>query len=1032
MNLPKFAVERKSLVVAAAVLAIFWSLSAAFTMQRREDPGTEQRQTEVVTVYPGATTENVEQLVTKKIADDLRGVQHVLHVTGVSRPGISDITVEFDDEMAHAEGPLRDIRDHLADLRGDLPAGIQGPQVIDDVWKTYPIVLGVTGNGLDPRQLRDIAHRLADKLASLPDVGLVEEIGEQQQQIAVDVDTRALSEYGFAPGDLAAAVAAKNALIPSGTLALGGRIAQVDPGDAPRDVADVAAIPITAADGRVVRVGDVARVSVAYPDPPAELVRVNGRPAVALAIQAKETSSVTTLGPEVDEALKSARAQWPAGVAVSRIADQPRTVDERVADFFLNLILGVAIVTVLVAFLMGLRNGLIVGATVVLSMVLTFGAMPFVHVDINQISILALIIALGIIVDAGVVSIDNVERLLRAGVPRTEAAWRGVHELWFPLLTSTLVAMSSFLPFRLMGGSIGDFVRDLAVVTTLALAASLLVAYFLTPILAERFAVAATTTGSGPAARVRAAFDGALAALQRAYVPLAEGAMQRPLLAVGAVAVALGAAVFALPRLGVQFFPAADRPQFFVDVSAPDGTDIRATEAIVKRIEARIARQPGVTAYGAFVGRGAPRFYYNVLSEQPKPSYAQILVDTVDAPAARRIVPELREAVAAIPGARIEVKQLEQGPPVGAPIQVRLTATDPDALPAVAAHLRDALHAIPGATAVRDSLGFPTTKLDVAIDRDRASVAGVSDAAVAQLLALAYGGQTATEVREPDRQTPVVVRLPPALRRDAGALAGTAVRTNDGRRVPLGEFATVRLATQTSTTTLRDGLPTVTVAANVVGRLPSEVLADFRRAADGVALPPGVRLTYAGEDEQTTKSFRNLLIAAVIGLLVNQIILLWEFRQLRLSLVILSAVPLGLIGAVVGLAVTGNHFGFVASLGLASLGGVVTNHTIVLFEYAKREREHDPALDMQRALIAAGTKRLRPILLTVVTSIAGLLPLAFSTQTLWKPFCWVVIFGLAGSMLMTLVAIPAIYRLAVAGKARPRRELRPEMREQPA
>jgi multidrug efflux pump subunit AcrB len=1032
MNLPKFALERKSLVLAFAALALFWSLASALGMQRREDPGTEQRQTEVVTLYPGATTENVEQLVTKKLADDLRGVSHVLHVTGVSRPGISDVNIEFDDEMQHADGPLREVRDHLANLRAELPAGIDGPQIIDDVWKTYPLVLGVTGRGLDPRRLRDVAHRLADRLSALPDVGLVLEAGEQQQQIAVDLDVRALSAYGFAPGDVVAAVAAKNALVPSGTLALGGRIAQVDPGDAPRGAPDVAAIPIAAPDGRVVRVGDVARVATDYPDPPDELVRVDGTPGVALAVAAKETSSVTTLGPEVDAALAAARKEWPAGIAVTKLADQPRTVDERVADFFFNLILGVVVVTVLVAFLMGARNGLIVGATVVLSIVLTFGAMPLVHVDINQISILALIIALGIIVDAGVVAVDNVERLLRAGVARGEAAWRGVHELWFPLLTSTLVAMSSFLPFRLMGGSVGDFVRDLAVVTSLALLASLLTAYFLTPILCERFAVASGGAGrSGPAARLRRAFDGGLEALQRAYVPLATAAMARPLVAAGTACALLAGAVIELPNLGIQFFPAADRAQFFVDVSAPDGTDIRATEAIVKRIESRIARQDGVTAYGAFVGRGAPRFYYNVLSEQPKPSYAQILVDTVDAAAARRIVPALRAALATVPGARIEVKQLEQGPPVGPPIALRLAASDASLLPAVAARLRELLHGVPGASAARDSLGQPTTKLEVTVDRDRAALSGVSGADVAQLVALAYGGEVATQVREADRQTPVVVRLPAELRGDAEALAGTSVRTAGGRRVALGEFAAVRLATQTSTATLRDGLPTVTVSADVIGRLPSAVLADFRRAADEVVLPPGVRLSYAGEDEQTLKSFRNLLIAAVVGLLVNQIILLWEFRTLRLSLVILSAVPLGLIGAVVGLAVTGNHFGFVASLGLASLGGVVTNHTIVLFEYAKRELEQDGRLDMQAALIVAGTKRLRPIFLTVVTSIAGLLPLAFSAQTLWKPFCWVVIFGLSGSMLMTLVAIPAIYRL-VAGKAQRGREGLASMYEQPA
>ncbi|HEY4439246.1 MAG TPA: efflux RND transporter permease subunit, partial [Candidatus Elarobacter sp.] len=344
--------------------------------------------------------------------------------------------------------------------------------------------------------------------------------------------------------------------------------------------------------------------------------------------------------------------------------------------------------------------------------------------------------------------------------------------------------------------------------------------------------------------------------------------------------------------------------------------------------------------------------------------------------------------------------------------QLRLQGDDSAALAASAAAVRAQLVAIPGTMSVRDSLGEPTTTLAAHVDPARVAQTGATAADVQRLVALAFGGADVTRIRESDRQTPVVVRLPPAQRRDAAAFGSLAVATPGGP-VPLAELATLAPATQTSVATYRDGSPTVTVLADVQGRLASAVLADFRHAAAAVPLAPGVRLTVAGEDEQTTKSFRNLMVAVIVGLLLNQMILLWEFRTLRLSLVVLSAVPLGLVGAVAGLALMRQHFGFVASLGIASLGGIVTNHAIVLFEYAKREME--AGAPMERALIIAGTTRLRPILLTVLASIAGLLPLAFSAQTLWQPFCWAVIFGLGGSMLMTLVAIPAVYRI-VAGR----------------
>jgi len=1015
VNIPRFAVNNKSLVLAVLMLALLWSMATAVTMQRREDPAVTQRRAEVVTFWPGASTEDVEQLITKKIADEIRGVAHVQDVEGVSRPGISVIDVYLDDQISQADPVLRDIRDHVDDVKPQLPSAVTGPVFIDDIWKTYPIVLGVFVPGYTPRQLRDFATAFKDDLSTLPDVGSVKLSGDREQTVDVDLDLRKLSGYGVTAGEIVDALGAHNAIVPNGSAVLGGRIAQIDPADALHDSADVAGVTVGAPGGRVVHVADVATVSTGYPDPPTELVHVDGEPGIALAIQAKETSSLTALAPEVRGLIAQLRGQWPTSATVEFLADQPASVNARVNDFWFNLILAVVLVTGLVALFMGLRNGLLVGATVAISIILTLGVLPLFSVDINQISLLALIVSLGVIVDAGIVAIDNIELYLRGGLDRKTAAWRGVHDLWFPLLTSTLVAIFSFFPFRFLDGSVGDFVRALGVVTVIALVMSLVVAYFVTPIIGEWFALAANVRSENRLARsLRSAFDALLVRLQRAYVPLAVASLRRPILTVAVAGAGIILAVAWIPELGLQFFPAADRNQFFIDVNAPEGTDIRTTEQIVSRIEALLARKPEITTYGAFIGQGAPRFFYNVFPEQPRPSYAQILVDTVDVPSANRLVDELpAEIGATVVGARIDVKRLEQGPPLGSPIQIRLSGDDPRTLADLSGKLQDVLNGIPGALAVRDSLGVPTTKLTAQVDEARATLAGVNDLAIQQLISLAYGGVTATQIREADRQTPVVVRLSGDLRDDLDAVQAITVRNASGSDVPLGELVTIVPTTQTSISTLRDGLPTVTVFSDVRGRLASAVLADFRTRIRSLTIPPGVQLTYAGENAEIVKSFRNLGIAFVVGLLINQAILLWEFRLLRLSLVVLAAVPLGIVGAVFGLAITGNHFGFVAALGISSLGGIVTNHAIVLFEYAKRELEH--GMPMEQALINAGTKRLRPVLLTVVASIAGLLPLAFSSQTLWHPFCWAVIFGLSGSMIMTLIAIPALYRL-VSGK----------------
>ena len=1016
MNLPRFALERRPLILVALTLALFWSVASALTLERREDPGTTQRATEIITLWPGATAQNVDQLVTRKIADDLRGVAHVDHVTGTSRPGLSDINVEFDDGMRSAETPLNDIRHHLDDLRAALPADAQGPKLQEDFWNTYPVVLGVTAPGYDDRQLRDLAKSFKDDLNQLPDVGEVLMVGEQEQEVQVSVDLQRLTQYRIGVGELVAALQARNALVPAGTVALGGRQARIEAGGDLRTSDDVGDVDVSRMGGRVVRVRDLAEVGTGYPEPPAEVVHVNGQLGVALSIKAKEGSSATALLPEVQGLIDRESRSWPSAVHVAWIANQPSTINARLRDFFGNLVVGVFLVAFLVSLFMGLRNGLLVATTVVLSLTLTFGVMPLLHIDLNQISVIALIISLGMIVDAGIVAVDNIERHLHKGDDRFNAAWRGVGDLWFPLLTSTLVAISSYIPFLLMGGSIGDFVHDLGVVTPIALIMSLAVAYFITPLLGARFAVVAGAGGDGVMHRVASWFERLTERLSAAYRKAASAALRRPALTAGVAFALVCTAVVAIPLLGIQFFPPADRAQFFVDVTAPDGTDIRTTEQITRHVENIVARRGGITAYAAFIGHGAPKFYYNVIPAPGLPNYAQILVDTKDPATANALVASLQQQLRdAIAGARLEVKKIEQGPPVGTPIQVRLTGDDPNSLARASTAVQALLRSIPGTALIRDSAGDPTTRIAANIDQQRAAFSGVDDESVRNLLALAYGGLPVTSIREEDRQTPVVVRLPAALRADTSMLAGIGVRNASGQVVPLAEIAFLQPTTEKSVLTVRDGTRVVTVYANVEGRLASAVIADLRPALRGTVLPAGVSWSFAGQDEQTTKAFRNLFIAMMIGLLINQMILVWEFGAIRLSLVVLAAVPLGLVGAIAGLALTRSPFGFVAALGVASLGGIVTNHAIVLFEYARRELAEGLSLD--DALIAAGTKRLRPIMLTVITSIAGLLPLGLSGSGLWPPMVWAIAFGLLGSMAMTLVAMPAIYRLAYRGNA---------------
>jgi multidrug efflux pump subunit AcrB len=1018
MSLTRLAFRFRPVVLLLTALLLAQGLYALLvSLPRREDPDLQGRWAQVVAVYPGATAAQVEMLVTDRLERTLREVDDIKTVSSDSRPGLAILQIESADHMTGSlQKMMDDIRERVADARPTLPEGVTAVQVNDRFADTSALILGVTRPGATASELERSAKRVRDRLRALPEVGEVRLLGARQEIITVALSSARLAALNGAtsPERIAAAIARRNVLpnaagsVPSGDARL-----TISPTGEFASAEQIGSIVVGAGGSGPVYLRDVATVTRGYADPPASLVRVDGEPGAAVSVTMRKGRNITDMGRRARVVLREAGASLPLGTRVTVVNDLPRSVERRVGGFFHELRLAVFIILGVMFLFMGWRSALLVGAMLPVSMLATFALMEAAGREVHQMSIAALIIALALVVDNSIVVLDNIEERLADGLPSEEAALRGSDELARPMLTANLVTCLSFLPLAFMPGAARDFTCDLGFVTSISLLISVALNLTVMPLLCARFL---RPTRHEKKTFVQRWLDGMVDGLREGKATLARWASLRPGLVAGAAALGVLGAAGLIPRLGLAFFPAAERDQFIVDVWLPEGSDITATERTATRVE-RIIRERGgpasVRSLVTYIGQGGPRFYYNVTPEPPAANYAQIVVNTTTVSDTDRLVAAVqREADATITGARITARKLEQGPPIGAPIAVRLYGEDKDELRRLASGIGKLIARTPGAHSVSNSFGETThsVKLAVRVDEERAALFGLSSAEVAQTARLAFSGQTVSVLREADEEIPIALRLDPAERRMPGDLSGLYLAAAAGS-IPLSQVATLALAPEEARVTRRNGERAITVQAYANGtRLASAVVDDVTARLAALPLPPGYRLEIAGEAAEASKTFGDMALVFGLAFGMTVVLLVLQFNSWPVVLAILSAVPLGVIGAAPGLYLTGQNFGFMAFLGISALGGIVTNHSIFLFHYAQEE-QRAREVSMAEALVNASRRRLRPILLTVLLSVGALLPQALSGSRLWPPLDWAIIAGLSVSMFLSMIVIPAIYTL---------------------
>ncbi len=995
-----------------------------------------ERVTALLCFPPTVPASAVERPVALFAAEAARdGVaRDVRPVSAASCTGLDLATSRSDGELrAYIQGFVRDRMGNV-----DMHPDAWGPVLVRNPAQAPDRLAEVAGDLYTYRQLDDFTHEiervlqsvLASPAARTPIVAKVTRSGVLPERIFVDYAQQRLAEAKLQPAQLSAALVSRNMTAPGGVFDSGDRHVVVDPNVRDRSFRGMDDLMIgTSAAGTPLRLRDIATLSRGYESPPRYLNYLVARDhegrwqrnrAVTIAIQMRSGEQIGDFGAAVDDTLQKLRRKLPPDLVIARTSDQPRQVKENIDLFMVSLYEAIALVVVVS--LLGFwswRSALLIAASIPLTIAMSFGAMLMLGVDLQQVSIATLIIALGLLVDMPVVAGDAIERELAAGTPREKAAWIGPTRLLRAIVFATLTNIVAYLPFLALSGDTGRFLHSLPVVMTINLVAALIVTFTFIPLIAFGIVRAPKKAERSIEERRRSGFTGwysrvITAALRRRHAVLA-GSL-----------VVLVAGGYVFTRLKSGFFPTDLSYLSYVDVWVPEDAPLSVTNAAAAEAE-RVIREEAekfgkhhrhedvLRTLTTFVGGAGPRFWFSIEPEQQQLNYAQIVVEVTDKHFTRELVAPVQAALARIPGARIDVRQLETGKPVGVPVSIRVSGEDVETLRKIAGEVADALRAAPASTRVRDNWGPPGLLARLALDDDRANLSGVTRLDVAGSAAAAVSGLPVGSYREGDRLIPIVARLRAEDRARLSDLWNVyAFSSTSPHSVPLRQVARVERELGPSKIFRRNQVRTITVSAYPIpGFVPSEVLAAAKPTIDTISarLPPGYRIQIGGEHDEQQKGFGELAVLMMASVALIYFALLFQFDSAVKPLLVFAAIPYGVVGAVVMLAIMKQTFGFMAFLGIASLVGVIVSHVIVLFDFI--EEAHHRGARLEDALIEAGIVRLRPVMITVGATVLGLIPLALHGGPLWEPLCYAQIGGLTIATFITLGLVPLLYTVFV-------------------
>lgn len=1005
-NLSALAVRERAvtlfLIIAVAVAGTF----AFLKLGRAEDPAFTIKVLTVTTAWPGATAQEMQDLVAEPLEKRLQELRWYDRVETMTRPGLAYMTLTLKDSTPPAEVPdqFYQARKKLGDQARNLPQGALGPFVNDEYSDVTFAVYALKAPGLAPRLLVRQAEAIRQQLLRVPGVKKVDILGERPERIFVEFAYARLANLGVSARDVFAALQSQNAVTPAGSIDTNGPQVFVRLDGAYDDVQKIADTPIVAR-GRNLRLSDVAEVRRGYEDPPTLLIRHDGEPALALGVVMQEGWNGLDLGKALEAESRTIAADLPLGVTFAKVTDQAVNIAEAVDEFMLKFFVALSVVLVVSLASLGWRVGLVVAAAVPLTLAVVFVIMLNTGRVFDRVTLGALILALGLLVDDAIIAIEIMVVKMEQGMRRVEAAAYAWSHTAAPMLAGTLVTVVGLMPVGFANSSSGEYAGNIFWIVAFALIASWVVAVAFTPYLGVALLPDVKPAAGGHAAN----YDTPNYRRLRAVIGWS---VRRKFLVAGGVLAAFALAVAGLGAVNKQFFPTSDRPELLVEAQMPEGASIEATSAASARVETWLKRQPEAKIVTSYIGQGATRFFFSYNPELPDPSFAKIIVLTPDAQAREALKARLRKAIAEglAPEARLRVLQLVFGPPAPFPVAFRIMGPDPTILRGVANQVEAVMRANPNMRQVNRDWSQRAPAVRFVLDQDRLRLIGLTPADAAQQLQFLLTGVTVTQAREDIRTVDVVARSAGGERLDPARLADFTLSSQDGRLIPLGQIGRVEVRMEDPLLRRRDRTPTITLRGDIDEALqPPEVSSQIETALRPVIakLPAGYHIEMGGNIEESVKANKALIAVFPLMLVLMLAIIMVQVRSFPAMTMVMLTVPLGLVGAAPVLLLFHQPFGFTAILGLIGLAGILMRNTLILIGQIRTNEAN--GLAPYQAVVEATVQRARPVILTALAAVLAFIPLTLSV--FWGSMAYTLIGGTAIGTVLILVFLPALYAI---------------------
>ena len=1007
MKLPKFAIENHQFTIVMVCLLVLSGLVSVITMPRSEDPQVTPSGSSVIVVYPGASPSDIEQLIVDPIEESLNTLEDIKELSSESSDNIASIGIEFaggsDPDEKYA-----DVVQKVNSIRDQLPDNLLSLDIIK--WSISNVAIfqiALMSETADFYALEDEAERLKKELEKVNGIKEVELYAIPDKEVRVSIDLAKLALYRIPLTQVMGAIQDANANIPGGFVDIGQKRLSVKTSGSFRSLDEIRNTVICSVHGKPVFLKDVAEVMFDSADI-SYIARVNGNRAVFITATQKEQTNIFWISSDVKETIETFRNTLPESMRLSVMFDQSKSVSHRVSGFFQNLFFGILLVGVIIFTAVGSQAAVIVMMAIPFSILIGIGFVDMSGYGLQQMTIAGMVIALGLLVDNAIVVTDNVTRFMKMGYNRSESAILGTSQVGWAVVSATTTTLLAFIPIMMIQDNTGEFIRSMPMTVVFTLSASLLLSLTLTPYLSEKFIKVSVGHHERPLRRWLNYL------IARVYRPMLNYGLKRPWRLLGMImAFFIISLMLARFFIGVSMFPKAEKPLFYINVNCPEDTHIEQTDRVIRQVEKEISALPGIRYILSNVGFSNPPLYYNIMRERNKASHGQVIVilESFHRKRFEAMLNSLRQKFKMFPGAKIEVKDLEQGPPMEAPVAVKLMGENMTILKDLASDIEDIIQSQKETVNVRNPLSTTKSDLKVHIHREKAGMLGVPLSEIDRTVRTAITGIPVTEFRDENgEEYDIVIRLPISGRPSLSDFDRIYVHSLSGAAVPLSHVASIEFSSSPLEIEHFQMERCVTITADVfrrasVANVTKEIIGRLKK----YPWPKGYSMYIGGEQENQQESFGGMMKAVVIALIAIFGVLVLQFRSYLQPVIVFVAIPLAIIGSILALLITGNTFSFTAFVGITSLVGIVVNNSIILVDYTNQLRKDGKkTID---AIREAGETRFIPIILTTLTTVCGLLPLTLGGGTMWAPMGWSIIGGLLVSTFLTLVVVPVLYQL---------------------